>query len=92
MQFAENVREDPAGTLMNRLSSYRIVRECSEYPCKGFRRSQGLPPPVLSSSATAEAGRLNLRYFPSQISLVRERENVFYFLSAGLQQFQKVTP
>ena len=27
---------------MNRLSSHRIVRECSEYRCKGFRRVSGV--------------------------------------------------
>ena len=28
MQFAENARKEPAGALVNRLSSHRIVREC----------------------------------------------------------------
>ena len=38
MQFAETVVKGPAGSLMNRLWSHRIVRACSERRCKGFRR------------------------------------------------------
>ena len=42
MQFAENVRKGSAESLINRLLSHRIVRECPEYRCKGFRRVSGV--------------------------------------------------
>ena len=38
MPFAETVVKGPVGSLMNRWSSHRIVRECSVHRCKGFRR------------------------------------------------------
>ena len=44
MQFAETVVKGPAGSLMNRWSSHRIVRECSVHRCKGFRRVSGVNP------------------------------------------------
>ena len=44
MPFAETVVKGPAGSLMNRWSSRRIVRECSEHRCKGFRRVSGVHP------------------------------------------------
>ena len=42
MPFAEIVVKGPVGSLMNRWSSHRIVRECSEHRCKGFRRGSGV--------------------------------------------------
>ena len=73
LQFAEDLRKGPAGSLMNHLSSHRIVRECSEYRCKGFRRVSGvnliLPPPVLGSSATADGWTPEPAPLPSQIPL-----------------------
>ena len=44
MPFAETVVKGPVGSLMNRWSSHRIVRECSEHRCKGFRRVSGVNP------------------------------------------------
>ena len=42
MPFAETVVKGPVGSLMNRWSSHRTVRECSEHRCKGFRRVSGI--------------------------------------------------
>ena len=41
MPFAETVVKGPVGSLMNRWSSHRIVRACSEHRCKGFQRVSG---------------------------------------------------
>lgn len=75
---------------MNRLPSHRIVRECSEYRCKGFRRVSG-------ASATrpryAEGGRPNLPNFTPDATCLETRERPLLFLNfAGLQQSQKVAP
>ena len=41
MQFAETVVKGRAGSLMNRWSSHRIVRECSEHRAKDYGAFQG---------------------------------------------------
>ena len=86
MRFAENVRKGPAGSLMNAWSSHLIVRECSEYRCKGFRRVSGvnlvLPPPVLGSSATADGWTPELAPFSEPNSpCLGTRERFLFSLS-----------